>query len=1185
MATDELSLTTEREYIAVRPTTDRLVPGGIVDGLRSLHGRAGGTTEDPPTVEMLLATAGDDDGVTYLFGGDIDTGTLERALRDCFPTEYELARTTTTLAEQVTPDVVPEGSTPLADRPVAGLEVRAREDRRGDWQTRLHPLERFGEDGRADWPLADVIGALADSDVPVAFQVLLRPKPDWTWEADATIEEYHYPQRSIVGEFVLELFGAEFEYERLDREDVSRAYRQRIEEIEASNARQSFDVNARAVAFGDGDKSASPEIVLDALSGVFSEVGRTTYQLRTDVHGAGSSDAEELLAAVETRTVKGFTRGRRLERSLDIGLPFTSHVQPRIVADPTTAGNFCLVGGADLPEAAQRAIGTRPGERTGQPLPPKEVLDRYREPGYALGVPATGDRTTDPEPIALPPALQRRHMLVAGKTGSGKSIWGVTGLLANHAATEGATVIVESKDGEMADDYVRSHYAVYGSLENVYRFDAARRVPAEPFFDVTRQQESGIPRSQAVEDVADHTEELLRAIMGDEQFDSAVTSPLIIEALVKALFDPVHGDDRFTLSELQQRAGQFTESGLEPPVIDERLARELRRLANNTEDTFTEMMNGAARRIARAALDSRVAPLFDYVPDDEPEDVTPLDWRTRLDEDCVIIVDTSDLRADPQRIVTLVVISQLWTALQRRDHEREPRQGDPPLVNLHIEEAADVATSGVFADILQKGRSYGAGVTLSLQYPDQLRRADAATHEEAINNIGTVVTGPVERDAGLAERLATAEMPPEAVANRLRGLAPGEWLVSLPASFGADPPRPFQVRSLPLPPGHPDGPQPLTESQRATFEAARTSLRERSRRHGVDVARTVTVGAGIESDDESEPSAPDTGAGARAATLDTTLSLTQRLPDGISYHPASDSVTCTTCGTRHGRRFEELMAAVDCHGDREAVDRATVPTIHVGLTLSRGERAGLAYSDTQLAFLQVVYNAHQQRYDTEWEYDIVFDGMERLRTYTGIDDGAFEELVTDGLLTVDTSHPHTLYTVTPEGRDLIDAAHREGRAHGDGVGDLSESSFHVMMVETMRRGFQARFVDDPDHPGAEVSTYHAIDAGRLDVAVLDADGEVVVAGEAERSNHDTLRAVPADYDKLAACDPDRAVWVVEGRSEGHEVIRALHNPGDGEPRVGKTYSDSSSLSRVTIDEPGFTDIFTIGTFRDRFLEA
>lgn len=71
---------------------------------------------------------------------------------------------------------------------------------------------------------------------------------------------------------------------------------------------------------------------------------------------------------------------------------------------------------------------------------------------------------------------------------------------------------------------------------------------------------------------------------------------------------------------------------------------------------------------------------------------------------------------------------------------------------------------------------------------------------------------------------------------------------------------------------------------------------------------------------------------------------------------------------------------------------------------------------------------------------------------------------------------------------------------------------------------------------------------------------------------------------MAACDPDQAVWVVKGRTEGHEVIRALHSPGDGEPRVEKTYSDSSPLSKVSIDEPGFTDIYTIGTFRDRFLE-
>lgn len=1195
MGTDELPLATDREYVAVRLTTDAFHPAQGTNGMRAFHGRAGGTTDDPPTVEMLLVTAGSDDGVTYLFGGDIDTRTLERALRNCFPTEYELTRTTTTLTEQLTPDAtsdepIPAGATPLADRPVAGLDVRACEDRKGDWQTRLQPLERFAEDDRADWPLTDVVEALADSDIPVVFQTLIEPKEDWTWEADATIEEYHWPQRSIVAEWLMELFGADLDYERRDREDVPRTYRERIEEIEAVNTRQSFDINVRAVAFGD--ETIPPERTLDQLSGAFSEVGRTTYQLRTDVYSADSSDATALLDAIATRTVKGFTRGRRLERSLDISIPLTSHVQPRIVADPTTAGNFCLLGGADLPEAAQRAIGTRPGERTGQPLPPKQVLDRYRKPGYALGIPQTGDRGRTPEPIGLPPTLQRRHMLIVGQTGSGKSILGVNGLLTNHAANDGATVIIESKDGQMAEDYLRAHYATYGTLEDVYRFDAAELVPAEPFFDVTRQQESGYSRSQAVEDVADHLEELVRTVMGKEAFDSAIRSPRVIEAVTKALFDPVHGADQFSLATLQQRLARFAETGLEPPVVTENLARELQRMLRNTDDTFTEVMAGAAARVGEVALDSRVAPLFDYVPgEDGPGDAEPFDWRRRLDEDCVIVLDTSDLRKEPQRIVTLVVLSHLWTALQRREYERQQHGavGDPPLVNVHIEEAADIATSDLFAELLKKGRSFGVALTLSLQYPQQLREANPAVYENALNNVGTVVSGRVEDDDALARRFATDDMPPAAVANRLRGLAPGEWLVSLPAEYGVDPPRPFQITSLPLPPGHPDGSQPLTEAQQTTIEAAREALSARSRRFGIDVTRTRVIGGIQETSDEAAetaPSSPEDEPPAGPTPVDSTLPFTKRLPRGVEYHPPSGSVRCTTCGARHGRTLERVLEAAACHRDEsDPIDRANVPTVHVGLTLSPGDRAAIPYSDRQLVFLQVVYNAHQGRYDNEWEYDIVHDSMRPFRADAGLADGEFEELVADGLLSIDTRNPQTYYTVTAAGRELIDAAHRDGIAHGDGVGDLSESSFHRAMVQAMRRGFESQFVADPDHPGTAVETYHPVADGRLDVAVLDADGSVVVAAEAERSNNDTLRAVPADFDKMAACEPEQAIWMVAGRSQGHEVIRALHSPGDGEPRVEKTYSESSPLSKVTIDEPGLTDIYTFGTFRKRFLKA
>lgn len=156
---------------------------------------------------------------------------------------------------------------------------------------------------------------------------------------------------------------------------------------------------------------------------------------------------------------------------------------------------------------------------------------------------------------------------------------------------------------------------------------------------------------------------------------------------------------------------------------------------------------------------------------------------------------------------------------------------------------------------------------------------------------------------------------------------------------------------------------------------------EHSRRHGINVTRPTGPVAGVRAPpgESAKGSVEDTESVANYTTLDTTLPFTRRLPDGISYHAPSASVVCDICETRHGRRFEELMAVMVCHGDLDDVNRADVPTVHVGLPLSAGERSTLDYSDAQLVFLQVVYNAHQQRYDPTWEYDIVYDGMQHLR--------------------------------------------------------------------------------------------------------------------------------------------------------------------------------------------------------------
>lgn len=94
----------------------------------------------------------------------------------------------------------------------------------------------------------------------------------------------------------------------------------------------------------------------------------------------------------------------------------------------------------------------------------------------------------------------------------------------------------------------------------------------------------------------------------------------------------------------------------------------------------------------------------------------------------------------------------------------------------------------------------------------------------------------------------------------------------------------------------------------------------------------------------------------------------------------------------------------------------------------------------------------------------------------------------------------------------------------------------------------------------------------------------MVALEAERSNHDLLRAVPEDYDKMAAHEPEAAIWLVKNREAAHDVLDALNDPPEGPTRVEKSYSRSSPPQRFRIDEPGFTDIYTFQYLRDSILE-
>jgi hypothetical protein len=103
---------------------------------------------------------------------------------------------------------------------------------------------------------------------------------------------------------------------------------------------------------------------------------------------------------------------------------------------------------------------------------------------------------------------------------------------------------------------------------------------------------------------------------------------------------------------------------------------------------------------------------------------------------------------------------------------------------------------------------------------------------------------------------------------------------------------------------------------------------------------------------------------------------------------------------------------------------------------------------------------------------------------------------------------------------------------------------------------------------------------RLDIAGVDADGKVVVAVEVERLNHDYRRAVLEDFDKMAACDVAEAIWVVMTQADGHNLVDALYDPVEGDPRLGKTYAQTTPLPQFKFDEPGLTDIYSVEKLRE-----
>ena len=1190
----------------------------------------------PPRVSFTERVASDErdddgaDGDTAADGAGEDT-TEDDGLWQFGPAHTPRRSVETEPTNPDTDDVEPERWTQIGDGVpyVAGVEYLGVTRRRQDWQTPLRPFRELTSDTRHRTdrrvPLATVAEALANAPVPAVYQALIGPYYDWSSSADMYVRTLSDGTDSTFGQ-VWEVLSPRTREDRQAYEPDLAAQR-RIDAISERSARHSAIVVSRAVALTHTDPDAADRLAT-RLKTAFESVAGEYHEVRGRVATDGDrGQIGDALGYLPTRSV--LRPGQRLYADLlnvvlygttyhkrRGSLPLVTPQSKAAIVDPAELPHFCLLGGAELPPGSKRALETRRSERTGVALPPPGTLNRYDGDGWPLGRPLDADRQIRLDPVCLPPALQTLHMLIVGASGAGKSTTLGTGLLANHELTDGLSILLDAKGGGMATDYLRAHYAKYGHLDDVIYINCAEALPAIGMFDIRLLLEAGVAREEARSRVTGHYQEILQGIMGGERFGRAVQSPKVIRNHLKALFDPVHGDDAVSHDDLVTALRRTQQNREAPAVTDEALAGHFESILASEPRVFSQVMGGALARVETIATDGRLAPLFDHVPavrtregrgvgekenptvgqevqgstDEEREDDERFDDPTEpsfsftdlLDDDRVVIIDFGGMEESVKQTLTLVLLSKLWTALKARA-EREQSEIDRSLVNLYLEDAGSVANTKLVDTLLSQGRSFGLSVTMGVQYPGQLETTDPArdTYREVLNETATMLVGNVSVDRELTNALATDDLPPDRLARRLASLSRGEWLCRPAAGFGEEPPRPFLVESLPPPPGHPASDQPLTNP--AAFEHAFNACREDSRRrYGLPQTEVRAVDEAA-SDDESGENGGDQRDEPAHRKRSSCLPHTQRLPSCLQYNGHAHALVCTACDARYDPTDEGMARAISCCHDITDVDPDDIPITTLNLKRSAADVAGSEWSLTQLLFVQAVYNAQQGRYEAPG-YDIVHDSMIRLREYVGISPDAVVDLIDAGVITQDGDHPHRLYSVTSEGRDVIGEVHREGVDFGDGTGDMTESSQHRLMVEVGRRYIEQAFVDEADSRVVRAKPYHEItvdgETKRLDCAGLDEDGDVVVTLEAERINHDVNEAVPEDFDKMAACDPEEAIWVVLGRADGHRVLDALVDPPDGEPRVEKTYSTSTPFRDVHIDTPGFSQIHSVRDLRD-----
>lgn len=1048
-----------------------------------------------------------------------------------------------------------------------GVRWQGSATRKQDWMSSLSPFtgdDRDESPDAVDQPggaLASLVDDLTEASAPLAFQVVFQRRESWQSDAGVRTDDIIEGRDTWAQRFLGPLLEFDDESDRRSREDLSETQTARVGAIEAKNAKRSFTANIRAlgVPSNDGEREALNER-LQSLAPVFDTLDGPYYGVEAErVRDNGLRQAKKEQHA---RTALQ----RLLNRELTTGRGKT---RPEFVLSGRELANFLVVPSSDqLSVEGER--GTRAEQQSRNPLarPHQDIMSEFRD-GMAIGYAL--DDTGDPEdvPTRIPPRLLPMHYGRFASTGGGKSKAIINDALSLRETTGGPVVLVDPKGDGMCENYLRCHYEQFEGLDDVYHFRVPETIPAFSFFDIRPALEAGRNREDAIQDKVDHFHDILRMIMGREQYGQAFVANEILSYLIKALFDEEYGSDVFGLDDLFAAALRMQRDQTIPPVSadNQNIEESLTRHFAKDNHQFQVSMDAVGNRLDKLREDAHLRRIFSHVPEqnDAGEYVdNRFDFREFLDEDATIIFDLGDLRPEAQRAITLLLLSNLWDAVQVR--RRDGQTDYEKLTNLIIEEAAPVASTKLVSEqLLPQGRSFGLSMGLVMQFPEQVRNRNERAYDEVLNNIKTKLIGNISIERDLAESLAHEDLSPTDLRNRVNTLPSGEWIAQLPTpSFGKTGPAPFSVKPLPIAAGHPESDQPLSVEQEDHFETV--ALPRLSERTQAQYGLAETSHESAMADDEDWGSEPNDE---RPASVESTSSVDSTQSSFIGQ--AASGSTADEGKEKDADTIDSLFGDPESTEPREPVgegeetnavdENGSSPVQAGGVTVSDDElrQRGLTHDD--IRFLTRVLNVMNR----DAPNHTLLDHMSSFKS--DFDNLDVQRLIDQDLLEEGRACSRKYYTVLPAGRELLGQKLKVGPSQGD----IGEKTPHKVGVKLLELWLEAR--DDVE----QVELYYEYDEETVfDVAAFDADGELVWVGEAELPSNNKHAPVD-DYDKQSAVDAN-VVWAFNRRETAVEVLDRLAEADRIEHSVSGRAARRFSDIREAVESFDAEGVTTIRSF-------